>query len=320
MRLSILIVNFNGLQHLAECLDSIAAQCNEDMEVVLVDNASQDGSREWLRTKHPWVKLVESEANLGFAGGNNLGIPHCQGDWVFLLNNDTVLEPECLRQLLHAMEHDLADAIQCLMLDYRNPTLVDDAGDTFFTTGLPSTKRGMRADSPSLQTVRPIFCACAGAAAWKRSVLEHLHCFDERFFLNYEDSDLSMRARHQGFRIALLPQARIRHKGSATLGRYTRTSVYYSVRNLGWMKLRNYPWQVIFLHFPATLCVAFLSMLKYFRKGAGLWWLEARRDQLFALPRILSERKAILASSTLDWREFNGWLERGWLRHMLQRH
>ena len=287
------------------------------MEVVVVDNASRDGSVQWLQQNHPEVRLVQASQNLGFAGGNNLGLLHCQGDWVFILNNDTALEPDCLAQISRAIAHNLADALQCLMLDYSDPTRVDDAGDTFYTSGLPFTHRGTLATDPIHHNTRPILCACAGAAVWRRDLLTLLQGFDESFFLNYEDCDLSLRARHLGYRIALLPQARVRHKGSATLGRYTRTSVYYSVRNLGWMKLKNYPWPVLVLHFPATIFVSILSAAKYVAKGAGTWWIEARIDQLRGLPHILRERKQIMATSTMDWREFDGWLKRGFWRHFL---
>ena len=102
--ISILIVNYNGLNLLEECLDSLLAQSFSEFEIVLVDNGSKDGSAEFIEKQYPKVKLVRSRDNKGFAGGNNLGVPHCQGDFIYFLNNDTRCDPDALSALSEAIK------------------------------------------------------------------------------------------------------------------------------------------------------------------------------------------------------------------------
>ena len=317
-KFSILIVNYNGLHHLQECLDSLQAQVFQDFEVVFVDNASRDGSVDFVRNNFPQIHLLVSPVNLGFAGGNNLGIPHCRGEWIFFLNNDTRVDEHCLAELANACDTLHAGAVACFMVDYYHPSLVDSGGDTLYTAGPTFTFRSLAVDDPLFASPREITAACGGASAWHRDVLAQIGAFDEDFFLNFEDLDLSMRTRHAGYTIWLAPSAKVYHKGSATIGHNTRTSVYYCSRNLLWLRIKNYPTQVLLKHLFPMLVTASMTFFVMLFRGCGRWWFEGRRDQIALIPKMLGKRRQILSHSKLTADQFDALLRKDWLRERLR--
>ena len=311
-KLSILMVNYNGLEHLAECFGSIFAQIGDAsvIVVVMIVNASLYESIAWTAEHYPQVKVVASDQNLGFAEGNNFGAQFCSGEWLFLLNNDTVLAENCLAELRKAVASYPGHILACMMLNYHDRNLVDSAGDYFYRSGPSFSRRNISAQHPTFANDSPVFSACGGALVIEKSLFEHLQGFDEDLFLNFEDMDLCMRARAQGNEIMLVPHAQILHKGSATIGHYTRTSVYYSVRNQFLVRVKNYPWTVLLRCTPGHIFTASLALLKIIKNGAFKWWIQARRDQIKMLPRFVGKRKhnPILAAP-----EFRNWLRPNWL-------
>lgn len=312
--LSILIVNWNGLKHLPECLDSVFSQADAETEVVLVDNGSKDGSIAYLEKEHPRVRIVRSETNLGFAGGNNLGIRHCRGRHVFFLNNDTRLEPGALPALREAIRSRPEFAVfACFMVDYRNPSIVDSAGDTFYTSACGFNWAGYPA--AMFREPREVSLACAGAAVYERALLERLGGFDEDFFLIFEDSDLSYRARHLGARILFLPQVKVYHKGSASMGgKASATSIYYTERNYLHVFLKNYPVLTLLKSLPGLAFMKFMRLIVAKRSGQLGAWFRANRASLALVPKSLRKRRSVMRNSVLGRKEFEGLLRRNWLK------
>lgn len=315
--ISILLVNYNGKHLLQECLQSLRTQSLRNFETIVIDNNSVDGSLAYLQDNFPEVKCFDAKANLGFAGGNNFGLQFCRGDWVFFLNNDTVLAKDCLEQLLLAIQTLDGVGFGCLMLDYQNPALVDSGGDTIYKAGPVYCHRGYSANDPLFSAPRKVTSICAGAAIWKMSVVKELGGFDEQFFLNFEDLDMGLRARHLGYQLWLVPSARLRHKGSATIGHYTHTSVFYCTRNSFWLRLKNYPLPVLLLTMPGILVTGLLTIIVFTRRGVLWSWIQGRLAQLQGIPSILAKRKQILTNSRLTWREFYNLLRPNWFRERL---
>lgn len=317
MLLSILIVNYNGLKHLEECLGSIYSQVFDDYEVVMVDNASRDGSVDFVTRHFPSVRIVPSPVNTGFAGGNNLGVRHCRGDYVFLLNNDTRLDKDALGSLARAIrEHPRNRVFACFLIDYQRPHLADSAGDTLYTVGRPFSFAGFpisRFTEP-----RPVTCACAGAAVYAKPLMERLGGFDEDFFLIFEDMDLSLRARHDGEDILFLPSVRVFHKGSASLGgKLSKLTIYYSERNFLPLLLKNFPLPSLLRILPGYL---FLKVLRFFHAARANCLGAYFKGNIHALGRIpsaLSGRRRILGESRLTPSEFQALLRRSWLKERL---
>lgn len=318
--LSVLIVNYNGLRHLDECLGSLRAQTFRDFEIILVDNASTDGSVAHLEARFPEVRIVRSPINAGFAGGNNLGLPHCGAPAVLLLNNDTRVEPEALGNLAAALaERPGIGAFACLLLKHSDPSRIDSAGDTLYTAGPTFSFHGYPASI--LTGPRKVTAACAGAACYRKTLIDRLGGFDEDLFLLLEDVDLSFRARHAGEEILLLPDVRILHKGSASMGGASSAlSVFYSERNYPLVVLKTFPLPALLRFLPSLILSKILRLLILARKGKKGSVAAFIRGNLavFALiPRFLRKRRAVLAQSALSSREFWRLLRPGWFRERL---
>jgi GT2 family glycosyltransferase len=302
---------------LPECLSSIDAQTFQDFEVVVVDNASVDGSKEFIKENFARIKVVESHENRGFAGGNNLGIPHCTGKYVFFLNNDTRLDPNTLQELVNAtLSHPKVSIFACFLLNYKEPDLSDSAGDTVYTNGVPFSFS--RYPANMFSEPREVTAACAGAAMYSRKVLDSIGVFDEDFFLIFEDLDLSFRARHAGEKILFIPSAKVFHKGSASLGGKTsRLSLYYCERNIWLFYLKNFPMPILLEMLPALVIMKIFRLISAIRLNAfpGYWVATWRSICLF--PKMWVKRKHILENSKISTAEFKQLLRKNWLKERL---
>jgi GT2 family glycosyltransferase len=315
--LSVLVLNYNGLRHLEECLSSVRSQDFRDYEIVLADNASSDGSLDFVRDRFPEVRLVDTGANLGFAGGNNFGLRHCRGEYVFFLNNDTRLEPGALRKLAEGIRANLEYRVfACFMLSYRDPQIVDSAGDTLYTNGLVNNLSGYPA---SLFTrPRQVTSACGGAAVYARALLEEIGGFDEDFFLIYEDLDLSLRARHNGDRVLFLPTVRVLHKGSASIGgAFSPIAAYYYSRNYPLMMVQNFPAATLVKALPAYVLGFLYRMALSARHGVLGAYLRGACHGLRLLPTAIGKRRRIIGGSKIGRLEFESSMRPGWLRERL---
>jgi GT2 family glycosyltransferase len=315
--LSLLLVNYNGLAHLEECLSSVYAQEFADFEVVLVDNASRDGSVDFIRKRFPTVILVEAGSNLGFAGGNNHGLAHCRGKHVFFLNNDTRLEPGALENLAAAIrEFPAFRVFACFMLNYKNPALVDNAGEHLYRTGLLNNLSGYPA--ALFTSPREVIGACGGAAVYARDLLDEIGAFDEDFFLIYEDVDLSLRARHHGDRILFLPAVRVLHKGSASIGGgLSPTAVYYTTRNHLPLLIKNFPALTLLKCLPGVALGLALRFVQSVRRGIPGAYLRGLRDGIRMIPASLRKRRLIVRPSKIGRRGFESLMRPHWLRERL---
>lgn len=236
-RVAIIVLNWNGLVDTLECLESLAGLDYPSFEVVVVDNGSTDGAVEAVRTCFPQVTLIENGENLGFTGGNNVGLRHAllqEADYVLLLNNDTEVAPDFLRCLVEAMEADprvgIAGPTVCY---YERPDLIWSAGGAIdwrrgrtWMVGLNTADAGQFGDLP-----RPVDFVTGCAMLVKREVVERVGLLDERFFAYYEEAEWCVRAQRAGFSIIHVPQAKVWHKIPLD-ARDTSPSVhYYMTRN-----------------------------------------------------------------------------------------
>ncbi len=226
MNLVAVVLNWNGGDDTIAALDSLAG-----LPAICVDNGSTDGSDDVVAERLPEVELVRTGANLGFAGGNNVGIRRAleQGaDWVLLLNNDAVAEPG-LSDALAAAAAARPDAglLACKIL-FPDGVTVQYAGASF------NARLGYsgRVDVDGLDELRDVGRADGAALAISRAALERAGLLDETLFLYVEDVEWSLRVRRAGFAVVLVPDARVRHKGStASGGRSSTTNLYYDTRN-----------------------------------------------------------------------------------------
>jgi len=213
-RVNIVIPNWNGMAWIPVCLDSVFAQDFSDFDVTVVDNGSDDGSVGWIAEKYPQVNIIRNDTNLGFAVAVNQGIAAGSGEYVVLLNTDTMPRKNWLGTLVRAM--DAADAnvggLASKMLLFADNGLIENAGDILSWYG-ETLKRGYGEAADNYAEDCEVFSVCAGAALYRRSCLDAVSGFDERFFAYLEDVDLGLRARVPGWKFLYVAAAEILHHG-----------------------------------------------------------------------------------------------------------
>jgi GT2 family glycosyltransferase len=240
---SVIVVNWNGLAYLPECLDSLDAQTYPSLEIVMVENGSTDGSVEFLRNQPPGrVRLVESPSNLGFAGGNNLGIRASKGAYVALLNNDAAADPRWVEALVAAAEADPAVGMCATRIySWRRPDLLDGAGLLVSADGIGRGRGRLESDGDRYAREADVLLPSACAALYRRSMLDEIGLFDEDFFAYCEDTDLGLRARIAGWRCRYVPGAIAKHHYSGSMGPHSPFKAFHVERNRIWVVVKCFP-------------------------------------------------------------------------------
>ena len=270
MEVSVVIPNFNGIAFLDSVLASLEGQTLSNFEVILVDNGSTDGSCSFVTANYPWVHLIELSENFGFCGAVNAGIRAAKAPYVLLLNNDTEVKEDFVEEMLAAIRrHKNAFSCGARMVQYHDRDRLDDVGNYYCALGW-SFARGRGKDIHAYETEDKIFSACAGAAIYRKKIVEKIGYFDEEHFAYLEDTDIGYRARIYGYENWYAPKAIVYHVGSGTSGsRYNQFKTRYSSRNNIYLIYKNMPLLQIILNLP-FLAVGFLIKFLFFAiKGMG---------------------------------------------------
>lgn len=308
-KVTIVIVNWNGERFLERCLAALMAQTVTPHEIILVDNASTDGSLEVVR-RFPSVRLLPQDSNTGFARGNNLAINAAAADsvWIALLNPDTFPEPRWLEEcLLSAQRNPQFNFFGSKLVNASAPLLLDGAGDAYHVSGLVwRTGHGIPASALD-EFEREVFSPCAAAALYRRSALLDVGGFDEDFFCYVEDVDWGFRLRLAGYRCLYVPKSVVHHVGSGTTGgKNSDFSVYHGHRNLVWTFVKDMPGLLFWLLLPLHLVLNLASIIWFVFRGQGRVVLRAKRDALLGLPKMWRKRQQIqksrIASISDIWR------------------
>ena len=309
VRVSVIIVNWNGLGHLPDCLDSLEGQSFRDFETIVVDNGSSDGSLEYLR-RRPGLKLVPLPENRGFAAGNNAGLPLAQGEYLVTLNNDTKAEEGWLGELVAVADaHPEAGMVASRICAYDDPDRIDSLGIAICRDGMSRGDfRGRRFSELRLDPVREILFPSACVGLYRRAMLDQIGFFDPDFFAYCEDTDLGLRGRLAGWGALLARDAVVYHKYSMTSGAFSPFKLYLVERNHFYAALKNLP-------LPLLPLLPFFTLLRYLTqvevvlsgKGSGGEFLESgtrsacvwallrgMRDAVLALPTLLKKRAAVM--------------------------
>jgi GT2 family glycosyltransferase len=313
-RLSVIILNYDGRRWLSACLAAVLAQRGApEFETIFVDNGSIDGSVDLVRTSYPSVRVIETGTNLGFAAGNNAGAEAASGEWLVFLNNDTVADERWLAALWAAHEARPEYALITSRLVFlHDPSVVDSAGDGYLRAG-GGFKHGHGGPAAAFADSREVFGACGGAFMIRRDVYRSLGGFDPRFFMVYEDVDLSYRARLRGHRVWYAADAIVRHAGSGSLGTISPAAVFYGQRNLEWTWLKNAPRGLLLATVVSHAIYSIAGVLHYVRLGLGGPALRGKWAALAAWRGVLADRRAVQASRTTGAAEVARWMEPRWL-------
>ncbi len=264
---TVVVVNYNAGDYLRGCIVSLARQTFTDFEVVLVDNASTDGSLERLGETPPGFVILKQDSNLGFAAANNLGARAGQGRWLALLNPDAEAEPDWLAALMRAVEARPAYRMAAsLQFSLHDPTKLDGAGDCYLAWGY-AWRGGFGHPASAAPAEGECFAPCGAAALYPRDVFLKAGGFDEAYFCYHEDIDIAFRLRLRGERCQFVPAARVRHAGSALTGRGSRFAVFHGVRNGVWTYVKNMPGLLLLLTAPVWMVGAVLLLLRGVVRG-----------------------------------------------------
>jgi GT2 family glycosyltransferase len=290
---SIIIVNWNGLPLLQECLDAVLRQSYSHYEIVLVDNASQDDSVRFVQGRYPQVKILPLLENTGFTGGNIAGLQEASGELIVLLNNDAVLTERWLELMVDALRSDASIGFCSSKIIVAGTDRIDSVGDTF-TSAFTGTKMGEHEPESLFKTRRLVPGACAAAVIYRREMLDRIGFFDEDFFFNHEDTDLNLRAWLSGWKCLFVPEAVVFHKVNASVGELSDMGVYYFARNNVWVWIKNVPLGIMLRYLPQRLIYEF-SSFAFFCLVKKKWkpFLKGKRDAFKRIPLMLKKRKEV---------------------------
>jgi GT2 family glycosyltransferase len=283
---SIIIVNWNGRDVLAECLDSIFRQAYKQVEVIVVDNHSTDDSLELLK-KYKHVLVVRNDKNEGFARGNNVGVEHAKGTYVLLLNNDAVLEEQTLSTLVDVMEKDShVGAVQPKLYfaegPYYKKNQINSVGSMFTSTGFLYHPGFAKADIGTFEKRRKVFSAYGACLLIRKSVIDLLGLFDEDYFAYFEETDFCLRVWLAGYTIYYIPEAVAYHKGGVTARKVgmdlvtfhsykNRISCY--IKNLQiFTLLKVLPLNIMMIECSALAYLALGRLNSFFAIQKAVWW------------------------------------------------
>jgi GT2 family glycosyltransferase len=317
---SAIVVNWNGGAMVQDALASLFNQTWPSLEVILVDNASTDGSL--AEAEHAFgdrLVIIRNQKNLGFAGGNNAGFAAATGEWVFLLNSDAVCEPHAVESLMHfAAGKPEVGQLACRVVQADKPNFFDSVGLLLYPDGVCRARGWEEKDlgqyDRAEEVIAPHGCACA----LRKTMLDDVGTFDEDFFCYLEDMDLGVRARLAGWQCWYVPEARVCHRKSATAGNYSIFKAFHVERNRlyclwKWMPrfliavsplftLNRYAMQGYAAATRQGLSSDFVK--EYSLARLVLLIIQAWLAALYRLPRMLSKRRKISDRRKISVREW----------------
>jgi GT2 family glycosyltransferase len=310
---SVIVVNWNGIEYIAECIESVLEQTYRPLELIVVDNGSRDGSLDYLGSLPSGsVNLIRLPSNRGFAGGTNAGVCASRGEFVALLNNDAVADCCWLGNLIASLTPE-AGMVASKILFYNRRDVIDKTGHLFYPDGLNRGRGAGDPDRGQFDQPGEILFPDGCAALYRRKMLEEIGLFDEQFFAYGDDADLGLRARWRGWNCRYAPGAVVYHRHSSSLGKYSPEKAFLVERNRLWVALKLLPLRLLILTPGLTLWRLFwhaASLASHrglaggVRRDHSAWELlragcRAYIDAIRGLPEILRKRRAIMRGRTL---------------------
>ena len=279
MKVTIVIPNYNGKHFMEPCLSSLSEQTYKNFHILVVDNASSDGSIEYMEENYPDIELIKLQKNFGFSKAVNIGIQHSRTPYVILLNNDTTVDTRYVEEMVKAIEKSpKIFSVSSKMIQMYHPELIDSAGDLYTLLGW-GVCRGCGRPVSNYQKYDEIFTACAGAAIYRRSVFDEIGYFDENHFAYLEDIDIGYRARIYGYYNMYCPTALVYHVGSGTSGsKYNSFKVKLAARNNLYLNYKNMPCLQLIIN-AIPIAAGIFVKYSFFRKlGFGKDYLDGLKE------------------------------------------
>ncbi|GCA66070.1 glycosyl transferase [Mediterraneibacter butyricigenes] len=279
MKVTIIIPNYNGKHFMEPCLKSLAEQTCKDFKILVVDNASTDGSVEYMKEEYPEIETLVLEKNYGFSKAVNVGIRHADTPYVLLLNNDTTVEPHFVLEMIRAIERSrYIFSVSSKMIQMYHPEQIDSAGDLYTVIGWGICRGAGRSITNYTEDCE-IFSACAGAAIYRRELFKKIGYFDENHFAYLEDIDVGYRAKIYGYKNVYCPSALVYHVGSGTSGsKYNAFKVKLSARNNIYVNYKNMPVLQLLLNLLPLTAGYLVKWIFFLKIGFGKEYMEGIKE------------------------------------------
>jgi GT2 family glycosyltransferase len=291
---SVIVPTLNGAHLLPECLDSLMRQSYANVEIIVADGASTDGTPSLLASAYPSARLLRLRRNAGFSGNVNAGFRAARGEVLCLLNNDAQAEPDWVAICVDTLSTRPAIGSVASKVLFSDRRTINSAGDLFCRDGAARQRGAGQPDGKAWNEPGPVFGAMGGAAAYRRAMLADTGLLDEAFFMYLEDVDLAFRAQLLGWTCHYQPLARVYHRGSATGG--GALASFYNGRNLIRLLAKDLPTGLVARMLPDILryqARRAAEALRAWRGSAARATLRGQLSGLVSLPRHLADRPPI---------------------------
>lgn len=267
-KVSVIIPHWNGIDILSDCLESLSRNTYPNLEILVVDNASTDGSSDWISLHYPNIKLIQNNKNYGYSGGCNRGAEASSGDYLIFLNNDTVHNEDFIERLADFLNlNPQVSAVQPKILNYFDRNKFDYAGGCggwIDILGFPFARGrlflDLEVDENQYEKIRPIFWASGTAMMIRKKDFELLGGFDDVFFAHQEEIDLCWKIHLSGSQVWSIPSAVVFHKNAVTLPMFSRLKQYLNHRNSMLMILSNYSLPMSLYLVPIRIGLEFVAL------------------------------------------------------------
>ena len=323
---SVVVLTCNGREHLEECLGSLKDQTYKALEVVLVINGSNDGSADFVRRRFgDFVRIIELPENIGYTGGNNVGLRAARGRYLALLNDDTRLHSDWLKNMVESLEKQADYGMAaCKILSYYHPEIIDNVGHIFCRDGTFRGRGRLEEDRGQYDREEEVLSPSGCAFLVRREALDEVGLLDDDFFIYGEDADLSLRIRLAGWKVVYVPSSIVYHKYSATTGAYSPFKAFLVERNRIWLTVKNFPPGALLMA-PVYASLRMIYQIYGVLAGKGAAGEFARQySPLSLLGILIKAHLAALAGAPMMWRkrlkinrikkvsnrEFYGWLKK----------
>jgi GT2 family glycosyltransferase len=292
----VVVPNWNGLDFLAECLNSLIVQSACNFSITVVDNGSTDGSRELVQNQYPSVKLIMRDKNYGFTGGTNPGIQDAiagGAEYVALFNNDAVADKNWLQFLVETADQDHhLGSVTSKILQVGAERKIDSTGDFYSIWGLPFPRGRDEIDQGQFDSddQRLVFAGTGGATLFRTRMLCEIGLFDQDFFAYYEDIDLGFRAQLSGWKAAYEPRALVCHRVHATSSRIPNFTRYHAHKNAIYVYHKNMPTKLWWKYLPWFLTGMAVMAANSLRRQQFIPLVKAYSVVLLKIPATIRKR------------------------------
>lgn len=290
-KVSIGIVNYDGAKCIVETLESVANLEYDNFDVTVVDNGSADNSVEIITKEFPDVKIRKLSENRGLPFGRNVAIKNSDSDFIFLLDNDVILEPHCLTELMKGMDYsEEIGACHANMIDPNQPDIPQHYNGGYIHFICAFVPKHFKKDGHTINDCYEEFPVVSGGALLiRKSAAQKIALFDEDYFFNWEDGDFTFRLTLSGYKCLNIPRATVYHKN--TRG---QAKVYWMLRNRWFFILKNYDLKTIVLLTPVFLIFELMQFIFFTVKKLPLVYLKANLDVFKHLKSILRKRRKVM--------------------------